>query len=54
MTRKYLKFIVTALALSLTADAALAQFLPAPFGFTFFTQGLVEFFLLPLSLAGCL
>ncbi len=53
MTRKLLKSAVIVAFVGLSARAALAGFLPAPFEFSFFTPGLTELFLLPFALAGC-
>jgi len=53
MTRRTIRILVAAAFVGLGADFALAGLLPGPFEFSFFPQGLTEFFLLPFSLAGC-
>lgn len=53
MKRSILQVAAAVVLVAVTADVALASFLPGPFTFSFFTQGLTELFLLPLALAGC-
>jgi hypothetical protein len=52
-TRRTLKLLAVAGFVGVLADAALADIFPSPFSFSFFTPGLTELFLWPLSLAGC-
>ena len=52
-TRRSLKIFAVVGFVGVLTDAALADILPSPFNFSFFTPGLTELFLWPLSLAGC-
>ncbi len=53
MTRRFFRVATALVAFCLAADLAQASLLPPPLTFSFFTPGLMEWFLLPFTLAGC-
>jgi hypothetical protein len=53
MARRSLRIVAVGAFVCILADVALADILPSPFDFSFFTPGLTNLFLLPFSLAGC-
>ena len=53
MRKTCYRLALIVMVVGVSADVALAAFLPSPFSFSFFTPGLTSLFLWPFALAGC-